>query len=84
MTLAASAAVAPIHPELGYRRLAQAIVRVGGEPVESVLISSDALGEGAFIAELAQLDSRPGRFVLRSSKILAESSWMGGRGRYFS
>ncbi|MGA7413456.1 MAG: glycosyltransferase family 39 protein [Bryobacteraceae bacterium] len=69
----------PVHAELGYRRLAQAIVRAGGEPIESVLILSDARGEGAFIAELAQLDTRPGRFLLRSSKVLAQSTWMGDR-----
>jgi hypothetical protein len=76
-TMAWNVAHATVQPEMGYRRLAQAIVRAEGEPIESVLISSDAQGEGALIAELAQLDARPGRFVLRSSKVLAQSSWMG-------
>lgn len=82
VNLAWNLASTPDQPPLGYRRLAQAIVRAAGEPIESVLISSDALGEGAFIAELAQLDTRPGRFLLRSSKVLGQSTWMGER-RYF-
>jgi hypothetical protein len=83
VTLAWNVARVQAQPELGYRPLAQSIVRAGGGPIESVLISSDPLGEGAFIAELAQLDTRPGRFVLRSSKILAQTNWMGRRGRCF-
>jgi glycosyltransferase involved in cell wall biosynthesis len=76
-------AVIPVQPELGYRRLAQAIRSAGGEPIESVLILSDALGEGALIAELAQLEVRPPYFVLRSSKFLAHSTWMGRRSYFF-
>lgn len=46
-------------------------------PNESILISSDASGEGAFIAALAEAEPRPTHYVRRSSKLLARSNWMG-------
>lgn len=44
-----------------------------------VLISSDAdgKGEGLFISELALREPRPGPVVLRASKVLSESTFMG-------
>lgn len=42
-----------------------------------ILISSDARGEGAFIAELAIAEPSPSRTVRRASKLLATSDWMG-------
>jgi hypothetical protein len=43
-----------------------------------ILVSSDSYGEGAFIAELAQLDQkRPSYIVQRSSKMVASSDWIG-------
>ncbi|HSW48981.1 MAG TPA: glycosyltransferase family 39 protein [Bryobacteraceae bacterium] len=41
------------------------------------LICSDASGEGAFIAEVAARDRRPGHIVLRASKMLAAMTWNG-------
>jgi hypothetical protein len=46
-------------------------------PSAEVLISSDARGEGAFIAEIAMNEPRPTRVIRRASKILASSDWMG-------
>jgi hypothetical protein len=43
-----------------------------------VLISSDATGEGMFIAEVAMNERRPGHFIRRASKVLASSTWSGG------
>lgn len=43
----------------------------------NVLIVSDSNGEGAFIAELALSETRPGTLTHRSSKLLAESDWLG-------
>lgn len=41
------------------------------------LVCADAAGEGAFIAEMALRDpARPSVFVLRASKLLADSTWM--------
>lgn len=41
-----------------------------------LVISSDAAGEGMFIAEIAARDARPGRTVIRGSKLMAHSDWM--------
>ncbi len=41
------------------------------------LVCSDASGEGAFIAEVAAREARPGHIVLRASKMLARTSWLG-------
>jgi hypothetical protein len=42
-----------------------------------ILVCSDASGEGAFIAELAIREARPGHIVLRASKMLAKMSASG-------
>jgi hypothetical protein len=43
-----------------------------------LLVSSDARGEGAFVSEVAILDDRrPSHTVDRSSKVLAQSDWLG-------
>ncbi len=42
-----------------------------------MLISSDSRGEGMFVAEIAERDTRPSRIVLRGSKVLARSRWGG-------
>jgi hypothetical protein len=49
----------------------------GGAGAGSVLVSSDARGEGMAIAEVARRDDRPGWIVRRSSKSLAVSTWSG-------
>jgi hypothetical protein len=42
-----------------------------------ILIASDAIGEGMFIGEVAMHEDRPGHVVLRASKVLSDSGWMG-------
>jgi len=46
-------------------------------PADEVLVSSDATGEGMFIAEVALHENRPGHVVQRASKSLASSTWSG-------
>lgn len=41
------------------------------------LIESDAMGEGAFVAAVALRDDRPNHFVLRGSKVLGWTDFMG-------
>lgn len=41
------------------------------------LIESDAIGEGSFIAGVAMNEERPGHVVLRASKMLGTTDWMG-------
>lgn len=45
---------------------------------EVTLVSSDARGEGMFIAEVAMHEARPGHVIQRASKALASSAWSGG------
>lgn len=59
----------------GFAPLAQQVIMKPG--AEEILISSDAPGEGAFIAEVAMKENRPGHIVRRASKLLASSDWMG-------
>jgi hypothetical protein len=42
-----------------------------------MLISSTAIGEGAWIAMTSLAEKRPGSFVVRASKVLAQSGWNG-------
>jgi 4-amino-4-deoxy-L-arabinose transferase-like glycosyltransferase len=42
-----------------------------------LLIASDEIGEGMFVAAVAVRDTRPGRYALRASKCLATSRWDG-------
>ncbi len=41
------------------------------------LVSSDSRGEGMMVVEMALHEKRPGHIVLRGSKMLADSDWMG-------
>jgi len=71
----------PPKPHLGYREL---VSMLGSRPDwrnSTVLIVSDAIGEGAFIAEVAMHESRPGHTIVRGSKFLEDSNWMGTRYR---
>ncbi len=64
-------------PWLGFDRVAlETMARPGTGPI---LVSSDAMGEGALISGIALRDRRPGRTILRASKVLAKSSWEGLR-----
>ena len=46
-----------------------------------ILISGSTVSEGAFVAAAAEQSPRPGRIVLRGSRVLADSSWNGNRYR---
>ncbi|HET8548344.1 MAG TPA: hypothetical protein VFL57_10090 [Bryobacteraceae bacterium] len=60
-----------------YVRITDAILanEQGGE--QRLLVSSDASGEGAIVAEIAMRDARPRHVVARASKILARRKLMG-------
>jgi hypothetical protein len=47
-------------------------------PDAVTLVSSDATGEGMFIAEVALREERPGHIIQRISKTLSHSEWSGG------
>lgn len=46
-------------------------------PASRLLVAAVASSEGAFICEIAMHESRPGRFVLRATKMLVDMSWNG-------
>jgi len=61
----------------GFAQLAVDALREA-QPADTMLISSDANGEGMFIAEIAMRDpKRPSYTVKRASKELAASEWSG-------
>jgi 4-amino-4-deoxy-L-arabinose transferase-like glycosyltransferase len=68
----------PVHVD-GYRAAANAI------PYESrgttILVGSDAAGEGAFIAERLERDAERAGVILRGTKALASVGWSGARYR---
>jgi GT2 family glycosyltransferase len=57
--------------------LVTTILNGAGERRPVLLVSSERSIEGAVIAEIAMREPRPGSTVLRASKLLAESGWMG-------
>ncbi|MGE0591709.1 MAG: ArnT family glycosyltransferase [Vicinamibacterales bacterium] len=64
-------------PRQGYARIAATIAEDPTLTHAVVLVSSDSIGEGATVAEMAIRDRRPQHVVLRGSKVLSSSSWMG-------
>lgn len=67
----------------GYGVVAQMLV---SDPVldhSVILVSSDAIGEGTLISQIAMRDHRPGHIVLRANEVLARSDWNGANYRLF-
>lgn len=60
----------------GFGPLAETVLKQAA-PADVVLVSSDATGEGMFIAEVALQEKRPGHVIQRASKSLAGSTWSG-------
>ena len=71
----------PLKPDRGFKQIADALVTQGVSSDSALLVSSDAAGEGAFVAAVAVSDRRPNAIVLRASKLLASSTWMGAEYR---
>jgi hypothetical protein len=61
----------------GFGPVAAEIIREPQNGDAVILISSDASGEGMFIAETAMRQKRPGHIIRRSSKLLASQTWSG-------
>ncbi|HEX8202484.1 MAG TPA: glycosyltransferase family 39 protein [Isosphaeraceae bacterium] len=59
----------------GYRAVARDLLAEPSLGNSVLLVSADDPGEGMFIAEVAGAERRPGRVVLRASKVLAQSRW---------
>jgi hypothetical protein len=63
-------------PHLGYAEVASAITRPG-QAREIILTVGTPEREGMAVSEIAMRDRRPGHYVLRGSKVLATSTWVG-------
>jgi len=61
----------------GFGGAAQRLLAMPDFDRANLLISSDPLGEGMFIAAVAEREKRPGHTILRGSKVLGQSDWMG-------
>ena len=61
----------------GFGPVAQTLIQTS-QSHSTLLVASDARGEGMFISEVAMREKRPGHFVQRASKKLAASTWEGG------
>jgi hypothetical protein len=66
----------PDLPALGFIRAADVALAANGSCC-TMMVCSDATGEGAFISEVAMRDRRLSRVVLRGTKLISESSWNG-------
>jgi hypothetical protein len=60
----------------GFAELAEVMLS-DASPDDVTLVSSDATGEGMFIADVALRERRPGHVIQRASKSLATSTWSG-------
>jgi hypothetical protein len=67
----------PQKRSYGFSELADALVSMPNSASSVMLVSSEAQGEGMLVSEIAMRDRRPGRVVLRATKILATVSWHG-------
>jgi hypothetical protein len=61
----------------GYGPIARRITSSSEFEGTVLLVSSDSYGEGMLIAEMANDEERPGHVILRGSKVLQSSDWLG-------
>jgi len=61
----------------GYAKTAEYLRNDAAYDDAVFLVSSDSRGEGAYVAETALGDERPGHIVLRATKVLSRSGWLG-------
>ena len=73
----ASFATVAQKPTLGMKEAANIVTDDHSNPNRTVLITSDAIGEGAFVVEMAQhLDKRARYVIARGSKLLASANFL--------
>jgi 4-amino-4-deoxy-L-arabinose transferase-like glycosyltransferase len=63
------------RPPVGYGEVARRIAGDAAYRDAVVLVSSENMGEGMLISEIAPLELRPSRYVLRATKMLSRSRW---------
>ncbi len=72
----------PRKPHWGLDQAAQFLLANKDYAGAGFLIVGDARQEGAFVSEVVMHDPRPDHFVLRSSKVLVDSTWFGTNYKY--
>jgi hypothetical protein len=77
VAVAAIAWSLPAPPARHFADITGRVLQLGLHPTSTALVSSDPIGEGAFIAAMAARDLHPRPTVLRATKTLAEGTWMG-------
>jgi hypothetical protein len=65
-----------VKGDAGFQPLVDKMLADAGRD-DVALVSSDATGEGIFIADVALREQRPGHTIQRASKSLASSTWSG-------
>jgi hypothetical protein len=64
-----------LRKQMSFRPTAERLARAPESRV--ILVSADPAPEGMVVAEIAMRDVRPGHYVLRGSKVLAQMDWTG-------
>jgi 4-amino-4-deoxy-L-arabinose transferase-like glycosyltransferase len=77
LLFAATTFTIPKKPHHGFGRLVDDLLAQPANGNRVVLVSSQYVGEGVVISEVARLEHRPGHVILRASKVLAQSEWTG-------
>jgi hypothetical protein len=62
---------------LGYQEVVDHLGAADALSGRRIVVISDASGEGAFVSEVAKRAPEPAATVIRGSKLLVESNWMG-------
>lgn len=65
----------PVKPVNHFAEAAEAALRAMPSDRDVFFVSGSAAAEGSFIAEVAMREARPGHFVLRASKMFADTDW---------
>jgi hypothetical protein len=68
----------PRRPARGFAEAASAVLDANAPPDTTTLVSSDPIGEGAFVSYVASYATEADdALVIRASKMLASGTWMG-------
>jgi hypothetical protein len=66
-----------IKPFRGFADAADTMLDRGLPTDTTALVSSDTIGEGAFVSHVTIREPRPQTIILRASKLLASGTWIG-------
>jgi len=67
----------PQQRRLGFQEVAEELTSNPEFRNSVILCSSEGVGEGLLISEVAMREARPGHIILRASRMLADSDWNG-------